>query len=708
MTTTTTFKRVSRIIGLFVLIPALALAAGQRAQNPEALLGAALHLEEVEADLEGAIAKYREVLNHSGADRATTGRALLQIGICYEKLGSPEASSAFERVIRDYADEPSYREIVEAAREALAELGAATLQDEPRELPEPGFTWSVAPDGSRGAFMAIDGKGMNVGVIDYETGEITWVTDLEWAKNNGSAGAPIWAPDSRRLAYSQGTPDGINEIRVVVPGETPEVIFRNERAVGVSDWLRDGSALVVSARQDDGSLALGLVSLRDGSFTQLRTTPWQGAFPDVGEKASLDGRFLLIQEDGRDGDVFLLATDGSEKVQLTDHPAADRDAFWSRDGNHVLFTSDRSGTNGLWALPVKDGRRAGTPFLVRAPWEGRFVGWAGDELAYATNVSIRNIYTVPIDPQSGEKTGEAQLIPYPDTGGSLEFPLWSADGREIAFLADASSASARVVIQPLDGGRAREYRIPEGVHYRMTALRWLPDGTGISFMARDRQRRPILVRAELAEGDWETTPLPKKTLNNGRAFEWSPTGDSFYYVQVSDDLLESSLLIEHHLATGAEEVLHTLEESIRRLALSPDGGELAFGSDREIWVLSRETGSVRRLAPERNAGSRSWSPDGWHLAIDCGQNYESSDDQKGICIVDVGTGNETKVELDPGEVLSKTMGTMLEVYAMRAFLLSPAGDRILFTIQATSAQVMIIADPLAAALEGQQSSSQRR
>ena len=43
MTTTTTFKLASRIIGLFVLIPALALAAGQRAQNPEALLGAALH-----------------------------------------------------------------------------------------------------------------------------------------------------------------------------------------------------------------------------------------------------------------------------------------------------------------------------------------------------------------------------------------------------------------------------------------------------------------------------------------------------------------------------------------------------------------------------------------------------------------------------------------------------------------------------------------
>jgi Tol biopolymer transport system component len=198
------------------------------------------------------------------------------------------------------------------------------------------------------------------------------------------------------------------------------------------------------------------------------------------------------------------------------------------------------------------------------------------------------------------------------------------------------------------------------------------------------------------------------------AFEWSPTGDSFYYHQVSNDPREpSSRLIKHHLATGEEEVIHEMEEvrvdgmpqipRIRMTELSPDGAELAFGRTKQIWVLSLETGSLRRLAPAWNGGSPNWSPDGWHLALGC-----QDEEPGGICIVDVGTGNVTKVEVDPAEVVSKTMGSMVENTSIRDTVWSPTGDRILFTIHVNKIQRLIVADPLAAALEGQQSSSQRR
>jgi len=318
------------VAGVLVAIAASGSLVAQQTSARE-LFQQALHEEVALGNAQGAIALYERVLASADADLKLT--AELRLAGLYAKVGRvAEARDRLESIVTSYADEPSSREIVEAARGALTRLGEATPQNEPRELPEPGITSSVAPDGRRGAFTAIDGDGMNVGVIDYETGEITWITDLEWVKNNGAAELPIWAPDSRRLAYSQVTPDGITEIRVVVPGETPRAIFRNEGQVRrttavVCDWLHDGSALVVSARQDDGSNTLGLVSLGDGSFTQLRTVPWQGSMDCP--KASPDGRFVLIAEDG---DLFLLATDGSEKVQLTDHPAADGGAMWSRAG----------------------------------------------------------------------------------------------------------------------------------------------------------------------------------------------------------------------------------------------------------------------------------------------------------------------------------------------------------------------------------------
>ncbi len=706
------------ILGLAGIALLIAVSPAHGQQKPQDLLQAGRYAEEVEGDLKAAVRIFQGIIADFPSHRTVVAEALIRLGRAYETLGERGARQAYERVLSNYADQAeaaaeARSRLASLQLDAKAEAGAATPQDEPRALPEPGYTSSITPDGRRGAFNAIDGYGMNVRVIDYETGEITRVTDLEWQKSNGIAWGGIWAPDSRRMAYSQVTPDGITEIRVSVPGETPRVIFRNEgrqdsgHTAMVFDWLHDGSALVVSVRQDDASNTLGLVSLKDGSFTQLRTVPWQGDFISA-PKASLDDRFLLIQEDG---DLFLLATDGSGKVSLTDHPAADggfglAEAMWSQDGKHVLFTSDRSGTKGLWALLVEDGRRAGPPFLLQANWDGHFLGWAGGEFAYGRNLNIQNIYTVPVDPESGETTGVAKLIPYPETGGYLQFPAWSADGREIAFLADTHTPSARLVIQPFEGGRAREYPVPEGMLYPMTALRWLPDGTGISFMAQNRQDRPILVRVALAEGDWQTTPLPENTRSSQSAFEWSPTGESFYYIQVaqgSDDLPSRSSLIEHHVTTGAEEVLHTLDGRIGRLALSPDGGELAVSRgmaiNREHLVFSRETGSVRQLVPAQDGGSQRWSPDGWHLTISC---------DRGICIVDVGTGNVTKVDFDPVEVLSRTMGTTLKLYATRNYLLSPAGDRIVFTLHGTSEQVMIMADPLDAALEGQSSSSSQR
>ena len=706
------------LVALFAIAASGSLTAQQT--SADELFQEALHEEVALGNFQSAIELYEKVLGSGDVELSL--KAELRLAGLYTRVGwKAEARKQFENIVDLYADEPTYREIIEAAREALAELGTAT----PRELSEPGYTNSIAPDGSRGAFNMYDGKGMNVGVIDYETDQITWITDLEWTKNNGVAELPIWAPDSQRLAYSQVTPEGITEIRVVVPGETPQVIFRNEHrrepgniTASVSDWLRDDSALVVSALQDDGSNTLGLVSLRDGSFTQLRTVPWQGTFELA--KASLDGRFLLIQEDG---DLFLLATDGSQMEQLTDHPAADGAghnlAIWSRDGNYVLFTSDRGGTMGLWALPVKDGRRAGTPFLIQAPWQGSLLGWADDELAYSTGFNIQSIYTVPVDPQSGKTAGAVRLIPYPDTGGYLQFPVWSADGREIAFLADTfptSSAPARVVIQPLDGRRAREYLMPENVHYPMTVLRWLSDGIGVSFMAQNRLGRPILVLGALADGTWETTPLPEKTDNY--VFAWSATGDSFYYSRGADDLPEgSSQLIQHQLATGEEEVLHTAEEEIKDLTLSPGGSELAFRlrpfpccpddfRNWGLWVLSLETGSVRRLVPAWNGGGDqpSWSPDGNHLSFEC---YEV-EEPRGICIVDLDTGKVTKNDLDYAEVFSKTVAPVEEVYTIRNTLWSPADNRLLFAIHATEQRVMIMADPLAVALEKQPSSSHPR
>src|SRR5882672_1835323 len=100
-----------------LMLSAAFLATAQK--TPESMLGAALHQEEVQGDLKGAIAAYQKVLATPGVNRKTAAEALVHMGQCYEKLGDAESSKAYERVVKDYGDQK------EAVAVAMARLGGS-------------------------------------------------------------------------------------------------------------------------------------------------------------------------------------------------------------------------------------------------------------------------------------------------------------------------------------------------------------------------------------------------------------------------------------------------------------------------------------------------------------------------------------------------------------------------------------------------------
>ena len=83
-------------------------------------LQAAIKKEVVDGDLKGAIEQYKKLAQ--GRDRAVAAKALVRMGQCYEKLGDAEARKAYERVLREYADQAG---AVAEARARLAALKSA-------------------------------------------------------------------------------------------------------------------------------------------------------------------------------------------------------------------------------------------------------------------------------------------------------------------------------------------------------------------------------------------------------------------------------------------------------------------------------------------------------------------------------------------------------------------------------------------------------
>ncbi len=49
------------------------------------------------------------------------------------------------------------------------------------------------------------------------------------------------------------------------------------------------------------------------------------------------------------GDIFIMNPDGSEKENVTNHPAADGEPAWSPGGNTIAFASTRHGNQEIYS-----------------------------------------------------------------------------------------------------------------------------------------------------------------------------------------------------------------------------------------------------------------------------------------------------------------------------------------------------------------------
>src|ERR1035437_1299048 len=169
-----------RISLLLIVTVTAAILAGQN-KTPESTLGAALHQEEGQGDLKGAIAAYNKLLAGRGLSHKVAAEALYHLGLCYQKLGDADARKAFERLLAEYGDQTA---LVAQARARIAALGAAEKPGRQTTT----VVWSgptVDPEGT----ISLDGRYLshpdwktgNVALHDFVSGSDRLVTtDGAW------------------------------------------------------------------------------------------------------------------------------------------------------------------------------------------------------------------------------------------------------------------------------------------------------------------------------------------------------------------------------------------------------------------------------------------------------------------------------------------------------------------------------------------------
>ena len=574
---------------------------------------------------------------------------------------------------------------------------------------------SLSPDGTKAAFMSYD-KGQNLAVYDIASQQTTQLTNFDWSPASAWVYEAAWSPDGRRIAYIQCPlqSDSSCELRAVTLSGESSVIVRNQtERMRPGGWLPDGSAVVVTLTRPDKTAIIGLVPTDGSPFIPLHSiNGWTGRYAPL-PRVSPDGQ-LIAFVDGSPGDIHVVSRDGRTTHRITDHPAEDFFPVWSPDGRHLAFLSDRGGVAALWTVAIRDAQPTAEPVRVRDGMQDVYpvLGWTTRGLAYSQYQQADDIYTVPVDPASGEPKGSLRLIPYRRTGHNI-MPEWSPDGKYLAFVSSSSSALAdsdrRVVVLPIGGGEPREFRTPAE---RLWAMRWFGDSRGLGITGHDARDERNMFRLTLATGEWQTFPLrpaPLGTQWNGMYFDWNADGSQYFYGWQDAFLATDLTILERDLPSKRERIVFRGKpedrlDRYRGLRFSPDRRSLSFRSRGGVVVLDVETGQARVLHGElagepRSPGPRAevpmWSPNGRALLMQRteGNDSERRDTELRLIPADGTAARRIPFAPELTRLLSSRPGAPRPT--IQSVVWSPDGSRLAFALRASRLESFVIENPLA-------------
>lgn len=86
-------------------------------------------------------------------------------------------------------------------------------------------------------------------------------------------------------------------------------------------------------------------------------------------------KIVFVSNKNGNEDVFSMNIDGSELIQLTDHPGKDNYPAVSPDGKKIAYTSD---INGTWQIMVMNWDGTDKTQLTRNPWRSGYPAWSFD------------------------------------------------------------------------------------------------------------------------------------------------------------------------------------------------------------------------------------------------------------------------------------------------------------------------------------------
>jgi Tol biopolymer transport system component/tetratricopeptide (TPR) repeat protein len=597
------------------------LATGQEQQAGK-LLSKAIYQEEVNGELDEAIKTYRLIVQQYPDNRQVSAEALLHLGICYEKIGMPQAYDTYQDIIDKYAEQ---LDEVAMAQQRLDRLIA------------------YADDVSKKAEQHMNRGNELLKVWEYESAIKEYERVIELRPNTLFAQNALYNIGQSwfKKGHHNNALATFKKLLTEYPG-SPIIPVTELMVERVRTAKKENEKLKLANNSSDKG---HIIDPKTGvEFTKLHSYSGKNdliSYTSGGFTLSPDNRFMVLENQ-------VVPIDGSDAFKLVDMNATR--SVYSPDMKKVAFYADEA----IWVARVftATGHTTGTPERLL---DGRYryqhpVSWSPDgekllilkiEQEYPLGIWILSI-------------SDGTLTKIAENGFS---PVWSPKGDVIAYF-----KNREVWLSPVSGGNP--WKI---IDLAGRTLAWSPNGKWLHhynweinqlFCLADSSKIDLRYPKEVGRFIG-FSPDNKKMLfyhssyddkwgmkvvspSGGPAFEpgpeipvydaqWSPDGKFFLSQGENEDGEITFWIIPF---AGGEPVMLKIDAAVNGkpfpFEVSKDQKKLAFTISREdgnkdLYVIPISVADARSSGPAEmvfegwTAGAYnvvfSWSPDGNDLAI---------------------------------------------------------------------------------------------
>jgi Tol biopolymer transport system component/DNA-binding winged helix-turn-helix (wHTH) protein len=483
------------------------------------------------------------------------------------------------------------------------------------------FHPSLSPQGDAIAFASDRTGAFEIHVRGLANGS----ADVPLTANGGQNVQPAWSPDGQMLAFHSMRDGGI--WTMAARGGTARQIstFGSHPT-----WSPDGSRLAFqsSSHGDVSPFGSGahtgstiwLVD-RDGANARALTAPSKPQGGHASPDWSNNGRFIVFSvfDGDRENGTWMVPSEGGDPWALS-RGIYQYDPVFSHDDSAVYVAG---GHAWILVLPLDSstGKLAGEqrPFAVPGVQgvRGITVSPDGRRLGFAAVSLDSQIWSLGVSPNG---TGEHPSAVTSDTSHRNSGPVYSSDGRRIAYMSIRQGALPNVSVMDADGRNASQLTSDETAEFRPA---W----------SKDRRRIAFLSRRDNARGLWAVDVGTRREellldMTAGARVGGDERGLGEVDIAPSMTQLAFTVLTAPHgrralyvspVTSFQPTRVSPADVATGYPAWSPDERRIAVeifdGDSTHAGVIDVATGSLRRLTSDAgHTWVRSWSPDGGRIA----------------------------------------------------------------------------------------------